>query len=327
MENKTFQLINHDQSFLQKEAPEFFKKEASILTRHWNSVLFFVEGEDVPYYYMRSCTGDTMRSGNIIRLGDEPFKPQTALPKYHKMMVQKAEAPYRKISDEPLMYIQEKDNACLTYTENGMHWVDGPLDINVTFFPKACIFHQDSVYRMCMYHQDVIVEGFFDGKKIIGGGIYDRSYGRDMDESTEGEFHLDANLTAIREDGKKEYCYIVIHQNGKGAGYYCVEDEICITFDDVAMTADWEPLPYCPDTYSFKKAIFTGKDITIHYTGKWGTKGHTQHPRVEMVGFGHMYGDFYLEGTPYTHQMLCSEIEVWNGTKEFLQKAGFTSIS
>ena len=106
-----------------------------------------------------------------------------------------------------------------------------------------------------------------------------------------------------------------------------VEDEICITFDDVAMTADWEPLPYCPDTYSFKKAIFTGKDIMIHYTGKWGTKGHTQHPWVEMVGFGHMYGDFYLEGTPYTHQMLCSEIEVWNGTKEFLQKAGFTSIS
>ena len=114
--------------------------------RHWVWGLFWVEGDDSPRYFMRSCKRDEFSSGNIIKLGKGPYGLQTG--EHHDDLAQKGiPAHYHKISDNPEVWGQETaDPLCIVrYSQDEIYLKEADVfEIHGKPFPNMMFTHNES---------------------------------------------------------------------------------------------------------------------------------------------------------------------------------------
>jgi len=90
------------------------------------------------------------------------------------------------------------------------------------------------------------------------------------------------------------------------------------------METAWYRLPYMKDgTCTCKDAVFRFAGKEIHFTGKWGYKGLTAYPRVELNGQSQNMGTFYEGKKHYEHAISITFNENMQVTQENLEKLGF----
>lgn len=307
-------------------APEMFKNENdgnAVVGKMAQYAQFSVEGIDTPVYYFRNVNPDSQRWSGISRFGDGPLEPQEGL---HGQDLAQEETPtrkYRKVSENPIAYEIETENpySLIRFEDDGQGGIVGTfkegengsiLDLTVHPFPVAMISHANEKQPAPYFQVNTIIEGTYMGKPVKGMGGFDRTYVVDRVEGNKEEEEKNyastyrcscALYSGLREDGRKECVYALItDENGKGVGMYYIDGEEPIVTDQVHLDADFYYLPYVDDnTVVYTKATWRIGSKTIHFDGKWGTKGFTAYPKVEKHGQSQCFGTWYEGDVPYEH--------------------------
>ena len=334
--NQAKHFVDHVTTDDFSDFPKRFEQDhVNGVARHWNWGIFWVEGDDNPRYFQRSCLRDQYSSGNIIKLGKGPFGLQTG--EHHDDLAQKGiPTMYRQISSDPEIWGQDtEDPLCrVHYSADEIYIKEADVfEIHAKPLPYALFAHRDSNIGNAYGLTHMMFEGTYEGKKMRGMGTHDWGWqykdwdyeevGLDNPEALKQKNHIGdyaiGVFSGIREDGRMEHAYGAIgygaqrHVNGIGTGVYWIEGEEPIVTEDVFLYAKWERLPYCTGddtTVAYKEAVWRIGPKTIHYHGEWGSKGHTFNPRMAAVGFSHSgYGDWYEGETPYRHKLYHSNNE------------------
>lgn len=229
---------------------------------------------------------------------------------------------YRQVSDNPKSFEIESIEpfSLLRFVDDGNGGViaefkegkDGCIiDLKVVPFPYAVISHSNPDQPAPYFQVNTIVTGTYMGKPVRCLGGFDRTYVVNRVKGTEDE---EKNYTAtyrvtcalysgFREDGRKECVYALIgDDNGRGIGMYYIDGEEVIVTDEVHLDADFYRLPYVnDDTVVYTKATWKIGPKTIHFEGKWGTKGFTAYPKIDKHGQSQCFGTWYEGDVPYNH--------------------------
>ena len=293
----------------------------------------YIEGEEKPYYFMRHALIDMYRFGGIVELGDGPLDTQKTsdVDDFHqKGMItdtyRKRETPegeefcYGFGTEEPYSkYRLYKDHA--TFEEG-----KDILKLDAEFISDAIVDHQASFGNLPQIFFPAKWQGTYRGKKVTGIGHYALNYQlMHKNENILASLgYISLSLMGYRPDGKLEMAFIAMDQTGTAGAWYKLEGEPLISCTEVSMEADWYHLPYVDDgTCVFIDAIFRFGGKTLHFDGKWGSKGMTKEPRIEKHGQSHIFGTWYEGDTPYDHELSFGFSENREAYDYKLEKMGF----
>ena len=286
--------------------------------------------DEKPIWFIRHCNPDSVRFGGFHRPGDGYLSVQTPL---HLNDIAQKDTPvtgYNRINEkcygisakEPFFEYKFYEDH-LTYKETDI------LDLKAKLFPYAIFKHADDTIITSQITQSCIYDGYYEGKKVKGIGNFELIYVPENENRKLNDFfsYIYAYDVGIREDGRKEISMIHLSLSGKSCGFYWLEGEEPIISNDVEMEANWVRLPYVDDgTCIYKDATwrFGGKEI--HFTGKWGAKGLTSYPRIELHGQSQVLGAWYEGSKPYKHKISMTFHENMDVYFDKLKDAGFTVL-
>lgn len=275
--------------------------------------------EAKPPMYFHHGYINKIRFNGVTEFGDNYLEHQKP-GKHHDEMAQ-PDTPvtkaYERFEDNPSGYVIETEKP---YSQI-KHYDDGTLTakegdlIDLTFKPLkyANLDYGNMFLGRYQVQQPCMVSGFYEGKPVIGMGSYDRIYAPDEVFSAHDVMAESAYIYivghGIREDGRTEAFMTTIglygdEVNGAKNGYYWIDGEEPVVVNDVRIEADWVHLPYADDgTVVYKDATLHIGPKTVHFNGKWGTKGFTKEPRMERHGQSQILGDWYEGDTPYKHTL------------------------
>lgn len=284
---------------------------------------FFVEGLNNPVYYFRNVTPTNQRWAGISEFGDTPLSTQKGLHETDIAQESAKTLAYRKVCDDPKTFeiTTQHPYSVIRFMDDGHGGVIGEckegengsiLDLKVYPLPVAVISHANREQPAPYFQVNTYVTGTYMGKPVEGMGGFDRTYivGNVKGDATAQEQNYAATYrvncalySGVREDGRKECVYALIaSENGKGVGMYYIDGEEPIVTDQVHLDAEWHRLPYVDDdTVVYTNATWTIGPKTIHFVGKWGTKGFTAYPKVEKHGQSQCFGEWYEGDKPYRH--------------------------
>ena len=285
----------------------------------YGSLYYIGKENDKPIYYFRHSNPNSFRFGGFVELGDDYLMPQKG--GYHHSDIAQIDAKikgYRKISSCPLTYGFESEEPFSEYRFYDDHatFKEGDFfEVNATPLPITIVDHGCIFPPMNQVSQPCLLEGTYEGKKVIGLGSYDRYF---MPKSIKTDFaenlgYICASGIGQRDDGRYEVMIATINDNGTKCGIYWLEGNDPIYANDVKFAADWVHLPYVSDgTCIYQKAVISFAGIEIHITGKWGTKGFTKEPRIERHGQSQVFGTWYTGNSLYRHKLSNSFFENMN---------------
>ena len=334
MNDTYIEFVRHEDDFY-NECPEVLQTEfdhnAKLSLIDQYGLIFDKGWEDEPVLFVRHGNIDGYRFGAFSRLNSDIKGLQTPL--HCADIAQKEETGrFQKLCDKPLTYGYGTADPFSEYRYYSGYstWKEGDiLDVKASPFPYCIIQHQGDIANFTEIIQPSLVTGTFAGRPISFIGSYDKVYipkeeKRDIGSTMAYILVLDHG---IRLDGRHESVVIYINPEGKGIGGYYLEGEEPVSSDDVVMEADWFHLPYVDDgTVAYKDAVFHIKDKTIHFTGRWGCKGITAHPRLEKHGQSQIFGTWYEGDVPYKHQMFTTFHENMEAFDYKFKKLGYKII-
>ena len=301
---------------LTKESPKVFDNEFDNHAQLYIIDVYgmFYKGGDMtqkPIMYFRhsDMMKNKYRFGNLIDLGDDYLSPQKGVYHPEKTAQQISFEEYHKVSDEPLAYQYgtEDPKSCFTLFKDHIELNEGDyFKVISQPWDKTIIDHLSFWRETSTIFQPSCFIGTIDGEKVVGIGEYIKAY-KSKDQKLDisdnmGYYYMDC--MGIREDGRKEHAFINAELNGNCYASYWLEGEVPVVTNQVTIEADWKHLPYVDDgTCIYKDAVFSFCGKEIHFTGKWATKGFTDHPRIERSGQSQVFGTWYEGKTPYKHRI------------------------
>lgn len=293
----------------------------------------YVEGEAKPYYYMRHALIDMYRFGGIVELGDKPldFQKGSDVKDFHQRgPITDTYRRYPDVEGEPFVYGfgTEEPFSKFRFYKNHATFEEGKdvLKLDVDYISEAIVDHQASFGNLPQIFVPSKWEGKYRGKNAKGIGFYAMNY--QLNHVKEGILsslgYISLSMMGYRPDGKLEMAFVAMDQTGTCGAFYKLEGEPIISATEVSMEADWVHLPYVDDgTCVFTDAIFRFGGKTIHFNGKWGSKGTTPEPRIEKHGQSHIFGTWYEGDTPYEHELSFGFSENMEAYDYKLEKMGF----
>ncbi len=290
-------------------------------------VLFPNGTSEKPIWIMRHANKDKYRFGGVFEPADDVLGLQKPL--YLGEMAQKGTfvQPYQKLSEDcygigsvgPFSEYRVYDGYA-TYKEANIY------DLKAEFFPKAIFKHADDSSIISHVTQPCLFTGLFEGKKVKGIGNFELCYAPQTETRELNDFaeYISVDMSGIRPDGKKEVVIIYMDLCGRGTGFYWLEGKEPIFSEHVTMDATWLRLPYMKDgTCVYKDAVWCFGGEEFHFNGKWGYKGLTAYPRIELGGQSQVMGTWYAGSTPYKHQISMTFMENMAVYVDKLENLGF----
>lgn len=291
--------------------------------------VLFADGDDKPIWFIRHCNPDGIRFGAFHRPGNDYLDVQSSL---HLDDIAQRGAkiePYHLADDHYEISCREPFFEYKFYEDHVEYKETNVLDVRGDLFTKAIFKHADDSLVSSQITQSLILDGTYEGKHVRGLGNFELVYMPEKETRNLNDFfsYIYAYDAGIREDGKKEIAMINLSLNGYSKGFYWLEGENPVISDNVLMEAKWVKLPYVDDgTCIYKDAVFKFGGKEIHFKGKWGAKGLTAYPRVELSGQSQIFGTWYEGRTPYKHSMSITFHENMDVFADKLSKAGFEVI-
>lgn len=334
MNNTYVEFLKHDLDFY-NENPKIldteFDHHAKMALVDAYGLIFSNGYDEAPVLFVRHGNKNAYRFGGFSRLNEKYNGLQTPL--HFSDIAQKEDTGlFKKLSDNPLTYGYGTSNPFSEYRYyNGYStWKEGNiLDVKATAFPYCVIQHQGDIANFTEIIQPSVVEGIYEGKPIKFIGSYDKVF-------SPGDSKTDIGSTmayilvldhGIREDGRCESVVIYISPEGKSMGGYYLEGEEPVCSTNVVMETEWFHLPYVDDgTIAYKDAIFHIGNKTIHFNGKWGTKGITANPRLDKHGQSQIFGTWYEGDIPYKHKLFTTFHENMEAYDYKFKKLGYKII-
>lgn len=323
-----------DDITLEPKVFQYEGQEPYVLCRHLNWLMFYVEGEKTPYYYMRNSEVDKYRWGGIAKLGEGPLAPQVRA--HYEDIAQKDAVvkPYRKISDDPVIYQTSTDAPFSeqTFYENYCILKEGDfLELKCEYWPIGMFAHTCSAWNGEYLYIPFSVEGTFEGKPVKGLGQFDRAYsqiGKEEERINAAVgYIIDGAYLGIRKDGRKEAFYGYIQEEkGKGSAFYWLEGEDPVISEEIYIDTEFYHLPYLPKedpTCATKDIVWRFADKVIHFNGKWGSRRFTSNPLDNKKGYSNSFGTWYVGDEPYEHALSQTFNESTTATIENLRKFGY----
>lgn len=303
--------------------------------RRMNYLMFFVEGDPIPYYYARNNDMENTLAYGIVQLGDGPVTVQrpthcrdlagrdTPVSPYHPgqgtaLFTCGSAFPYSEQTYYPnYLHIRERD----------------VLDVKCEYWPVALFTHKGFMSNEYLY-QAFTVTGTYEGKPIMGLGQFDGVY-CDPEHVMEAyadiiDYALCHILTGIREDGRREFFYGQVHKDpNHGAVVYWLEGQEPIVCDDAQLDAEFSRLAYLPEedpTCACTKAVWKFAGMEIQFQGQWGSRRFTDDPIHDKVGHSNSFGTWAVSGSQATYRMTHSFGESTIATVDKLQALGFSVV-
>lgn len=310
----------------------------SVLVRDMDWMMFYVEGSDTPHYYFRKGAMDQVHWCGIVSpgKGEGPLTPQTS--DHYRDMAQytRLEMPYQKISDNPVVYQMRGNNPFIekTFYEDHAVFKEGDfLDFRADYWPVCFFAHRGSRWNCDYVYQPFTLSGTYEGKKITGLGQFDRAYtdhgGWTPEEKRNSvSYCINSALLGIREDGRREIFYSIIHDNnqGKDPVYYWLEGEEPIVTEEISAETEFYRLPYNlpgDDTCTYKEVTYRFAGKVIHYKSIWGSRRYTDDPLHEPPGYTNNYGTWYEGDGNYRYKLMHTFNETTTATVSNLKKLGY----
>ena len=302
-----------------------------------------------PVFYFRMVNPDSQRWAGIVEFSDDPIGVQNGLNGRDLAQSGTETVPFGKICDSPKTFeiLSPRPYSSIRYTDDGKGGVIGEikegengsiLDLKVTPMPLAVINHASEYQPMPYFVVTTLVTGTYMGRPVRGTGLIDRYFmpqkateSKKKEESFYSEAYnaIFGIYAGVREDGRKEWMYTTItKENGKGIGFYYIDGEEPILTTDVYLDAEFKHLPYVyDDTVMYTKGTWTIGPKKIHFDGQWGTKGFTEHPKLEKHGQAQCFGTWYEGDTPYHHTVYNAFNEITgDGYADLIMKKGFKVV-
>ncbi len=315
--------------------PKFFqtdKEDPYKLCRHLIWMMFYIDGDPNPYYFMRNNELDKYRWGGVVRLGDGPLAPQTGGHYYDLAQKDTSITPYAKVSDNPIIYSTGTDDPFSeqTFTEDYAVFKEGDiLDFKCEYWPVGVFVKTFSAWQEYLYQPFSLI-GTYEGKPVRGIGQFDRIYGQvskiEQKFNTMVGYLLLSVYSGIRKDGRKEFFYGYIQGTSGNLAVYWLEGEEPIFTEEVHLETEFYHLPYLPaedPTCACKNTVWRFADKEIHSTGKWGSRRFTANPRENKAGYSNSFGTWYEGKTPYEYELSHTFNESLTATVENLGKYGY----
>lgn len=293
--------------------------------------------EQKPFMYFRhtDISKNRYRFGNFIEFGDSCLEPQKGA--YHAGEVATPDTPihpFRRIEGNERIFGYDSDEPRVefrVYDDHATMKEGDFFSVTAEPWPFTLYDHQSFYPNSSVVFQPSTWIGVFDGKPVVGLGSYDRFCIRQETSGFDAVpfGYISMSAMGIREDGRKECCFVSASLNGAGktVAYYLLEGETPVITDHFSMEADWTHLPYVDDgTCTFTEATFRFCGKELHFTGKWGSKGFTEKPRIERHGQSHMFGTWYEGSEPYRHRLHCTIVENMDAYDHILKDAGFDIV-
>ncbi|GAA4664090.1 hypothetical protein [Frondihabitans cladoniiphilus] len=306
--------------------PEIFQVEGDSpyeLCKHYVYLQFLVEGDEQPHYYMRNFKPGAIRWGGIVKLGDGPLEPQQPGQGHYRDLAQEG-VPlkgYEEVSDAPVTYASETTEPYLLQSKTADRIVikEGDvLDITGEYWPVGMFSGKNSALGGGYIWQPFTFSGTYEGKPVTGIGQFDHCFATADD--VDGRMELIYNYVAssvycgIRKDGRREFFYGFMRKaNGYGTAVYWLEGEEPIVTEQSEIEVEYFPLGWVDEgdtTCAFKNITWRFADKEIHFTGKWGSRRFTDHPKGEPAGWSNVFGTWYSGDTPIDYALS----ETWNET-------------
>ena len=291
-----------------------------------------------PLMYFHNNNLNRIRHNGITYLGDDYLKPQH-FGLHHKDMAQSGKSEYVKRYEredgEPLKYILEMKNpkCVIEVTEDDVQVQESDIlniklrPLNFAYFDHHCLSNVGYQYL-----QPCFISGYFEGKPVVGMGNFDRFYLPPIinNDALGESVYLMIMGHGVKEDGRIESYYISVNyasfdaEKRKVCGVYYIDGEEPIYSESCIIDTVWEHLDYVDDdTCIFGNALIKIGPKIIHFTGKWGSKGFTEKPRIERHGQAQVFGTFYEGDESYEHKLYFTFNETLNCFGENLKKYGF----
>ena len=290
--------------------------------------VLYLDGTDKkPIWFIRHCNPDRIRFGGIMEPSDDILGLQKPL--HLDDLAQKGDVmhPYGRVDEnyfgisceEPFFeYRYYADYATLREAD--------AFFLYAKYYPKAIYKHADHSTFISQITQPCELSGSYEGKEVKGLGNFELCYfpQNEVRDLNDYAAYIYSYCSGIRKDGRRELMMVYIDLSGKGSGYYWLEGKEPVFSETVEMETEWYRLPYMNDgTCTYKNAVFRFKGKEIHFIGKWGYKGLTAYPRVELGGQSQNMGIFYEGSEPYEHEISITFNENMQVTIENLEKLGF----
>lgn len=334
MSNNYVEFIKHNNDFYNnnpKILDNEFDHHAKLALVDAYGLIFDEGNENMPTLYVRHGNTNGYRFGGFSRLSNDYKGLQT--PTHYDDIAQKEDTgDFSKLSDNPLTYGYGTSNPFSEYRfyENYSTWKEANImDVKAEAFPYCIIQHQGEIANFTEIIQPAIVTGTYESKEVKFIGSYDKVYNsnnekRDIGSTMAYILVLDHG---IREDGRCESVVIYINPEGKSMGGYYLQGEEPVCSTNVIMETEWFHLPYVSDgTISYKDAVFHIGNKTIHFNGKWGSKGITANPRPEKHGQSQIFGTWYEGDSPYKHKLFTTFHENMEAYDYKFKKLGYKII-
>ncbi len=297
--------------------------------------------DNAPISFFRHMNTDKIRFAGMVQPGNGPLSTQTGVHINDIANTGTPIIPYKKLSDEPIIYGYSVDEPFCEYRyyEDHITWKEGKdgsiLDVRLDPFPVAFFIHRCEQFPVSTFYSHAcVISGTYEGKPIIGIGNDDRQYipnehtdaenrEKDYQKTTD---YLTANCAGVREDGRREVAFFNGNV-GHMVGGYWLEGEEPIYDGNVELIGDWVHLPYVDDgTCVMENFTFKIGPKTIHFTGKWGIKGWTEKANVDKHGQSQVLGTFYEGNVPYKHVVSQTFVENMEAYDYKLKKVGYNVI-
>lgn len=316
-------------------APRCFQHEGkptNVAFRRMHYLMFFVEGEETPYYYARNNDLVNTISGGIVRLGDGPLAVQ--IPGHCRDLADHSApvTPYVKSSEEPVAYTRGSETPFSKQVycpDHAIFQETDVLDIRCEYWPVGLFTHTGFMSNEYIY-QAFTVTGTYEGKKIYGIGQFDGVY-CDPEHVREAyadiiDYALCGIYSGIRKDGRREFFYGQVHKDTqRGCVAYWLEGEEPIVCNDAVLEAEFGRLTYLPEedpTCACTKASwkFAGKEI--QFEAKWGARRFSDDPIHDKVGHSNSFGTWKVVGEECEYDMIHTFSESTIATVEKLTALG-----
>lgn len=281
-----------------------------------------------PIWFIRHCYPNKIRFGGVMEPSDDILGLQKPLHKDDLAQAEHQMIDYKRIDEESFGISCEDPYFEYRYYEDHALFKEADVfDLKATYYPYTLYKHADHSTQISQITQPCEVEGTYEGKPIRGLANLELCYfpRQEMRSLNDYAAYIYSWCNGIRKDGRREIMMVYINLDGTGTGYYYLEGEEPIFSDHVDMETEWYRLPYMDDgTCTYKDAVFRFGGKQIHFKGKWGYKGLTASPRVELSGQSQNMGTFYEGSEPYDHEISLTFNENMRVTAENLEKLGFT---
>ena len=280
-----------------------------------------------PLWFIRHSNIDKTRFAGVMEPSDDVLGLQKPL--HIKDLAQKEDEiiAYHKIDENSYGLSCERPYFEYRFYEDHALFKEADVfDLRASYYPFTLYKHADHSTSISQITQPCEIEGTYEGKRVRGLANLELCYfpkeeTRDLNDYAA---YIYSWCNGIRKDGKREIMMVFINLDGQGTGFYYLEGEEPVFSDHVEMKAEWYKLPYMKDgTCTYKDAVFSFGEKQIHFKGKWGYKGLTAYPRVELGGQSQVMGTFYEGDKAYDHEISLTFNENMRVYAKNLEKMGF----